>query len=437
MEPISFIGEQEKPIAFYNGNFISRQQFWSDVYSVSKTLKDAAYVINDCRNRYVFLVTFVASMLKQQVSLFPSTRTPLIFDKLHNTYPDMYCVSDQTDELAGIDTLAFDFTSLGRNSSNYSSATIPHDQIALIAFTSGTTGEPKPHTKSWGGFLHEAKVAGQSLGLDKQIVDRCLATIPAQHMYGFIASIMVPLYYGIVIEASCPFYAEDIRLDLEKIDSNSMLVTTPIQLRNCVQEDAELNNLCFILSSAAPLDKTVSQHAERLYGVPVYEFYGSTETGAIAFRETNKTDKWKTFNDISVAQIDNKLEVSAPYLSEPQIIQDYVEVLNNREFIFKARTTEIIKVSGKRTSLQELNSALLGVEGVRDGTFYQHETELDGRLMVFAVVNNLSRESLLQSLNGKMDDVFLPRKIIFLEHLPRTESGKLPLDNMAVLGKMS
>jgi len=436
VEPLSLFDDLDKPVAVYRGEPVSRRQFWADVFAFGQLLKDAPYVINDCSNRYAFLVSFVACLVKGQVSLFPSSRTRAIFEQLQRSYGDVYCISDQAGSLMGVEVLAFDTDCLG-GECRHQPVAIPAEQAALIAFTSGTTGEPKAHVKSWGGFLHEARVAGLSLGLDKNRVGYCLATIPAQHMYGFIASIMVPLCYGISIVEKCPFYPEDIRTQLSALDNNAMLVTTPIQLRNCVHERPSMDNLSFILSSAAPLERSIAEQAEQLFDVPVYEFYGSTETGAMAFRETCKTEYWTSFEDIGVAQKNSRLEVNAPYFTEKQIIQDYVDVLDDRRFIFRGRSSEVIKVSGKRTSLHELNGVLWSIDGVRDGTFYQLETELGGRLMLFAVVDGVSRENLLQSLKGKIDAVFMPRKVIFLESLPRSESGKLPLKELQALGRVS
>lgn len=436
MNPVALLSEPAAPVAVLNGRVISRSQFWCDVESIRKTLKNNRYVINDCKNRYAFLVSFVASLVNKQISLFPPSRADSIIEPVVEEYPDLYCITDQFLELELIDTVNFDFSCLGKDLPG-KAISVAQEQVALIAFTSGTTGAPKCYTKTWGGFLHEAKVAGISLGLDVKSVDRCIATIPAQHMYGFIASIMVPLYYGITIESNTPFYAEDIRKDLDARLETAMLVTTPIQLKNCLQDCDHLNHLDFILSSAAPLDANTSLQAEEKFSVPIYEFYGSTETGAIAFREQNKTESWQSFNDISLKQVGEWLEVSAPYLKQPQLIQDYVEVLSNRHFIFKGRAAEIIKVSGKRTSLNELNKVLLEIEGVLDGTFYQFDAERDGRLTVMAVVNDLDKRALHQALQGKMDEVFLPKKIIFLDRLPRTQSGKLPLNEIEKMGNLS
>jgi len=42
----------------------------------------------------------------------------------------------------------------------------PPEQLVAVAFTSGSTGVPKRYPKHWGGFVHEARIAGVRLGLD-------------------------------------------------------------------------------------------------------------------------------------------------------------------------------------------------------------------------------------------------------------------------------
>ncbi len=431
MAPVALYGDQREPIVTRNGRYISRDQFWSDVYAFRKLLPDSVYIINDCKDRYAFLVTLVAGLVNKKISLFPSSRTQRVFDQLFGDYHDVVCVTDQSDVVFGYQSMRIDINHFERTP-DCSPLAIPGDQLALIAFTSGSTGSPKPHAKTWSAFLFEAKVAGISLGLDSSPVSRCIATMPAQHMYGFIASIMVPLYYGIAIEATCPFFPRDISVALSATKTSAMLITTPIQLRNCVLGTIALSNLSFILSSAATLDPEIAKQAEVLFNVPIYEFYGSTETGAIAFRETNRTDHWVTFQGISVREADKMLLVSSPHITD-QVIQDYVRVISSTTFLLNGRASDIIKVSGKRTSLVELNRVLLSIAGVCDGVFYQPDPELEGRLTLIAVVSGLDKKALLSALRPNIDEVFLPRKIIFMDKLPRSESGKLPLQNIASL----
>jgi len=48
------------------------------------------------------------------------------------------------------------------------------------------------------------------------------------------------------------------------------------------------------------------------------------------------------------------------------------------------------------------------------------------RLMAFVVAPGITRDALLAALRARIDAVFLPRPLLFLDALPRNATGKLP-----------
>jgi len=160
----------------------------------------------------------------------------------------------------------------------------------------------------------------------------------------------------------------------------------------------------------------------------VQEFYGSTETGAIAARRQAETAVWRTFADIRVVPVEDGFRVEAPYLPEPMVLADHADVLNEREFVLHGRNADIIKIAGKRITLGDLNHQLLAIEGVVDGAFFLPDGEQgrEPRLAAFVVAPGRRREDLLESLRSRIDPVFLPRPLRLVEALPRNATGKLP-----------
>ena len=68
------------------------------------------------------------------------------------------------------------------------------------------------------------------------------------------------------------------------------------------------------------------------------------------------------------------------------------------------------------------------VEGVRDGVFFMPDESAEGvtRLTALVVAPDFTREALLGALRERIDAVFLPRPLYFVESLPRNAAGKLP-----------
>ncbi len=428
-------GQPGDVIAWRGGQPITRREFRRDLAALSARLPDRPYVLNHCDDRYHFLVGLAAACTRGQVSLFPSNRVPDVLAQLKRDYPGMYCLGDQRapEEAAVMEVCTYDTSGAAEEAQDPAFAS---EQLVAVAFTSGSTGVPKRYPKHWGAFVHEARIAGLCLGLDAARGGQILATVPAQHMYGFVYSVIMPAQWGYAIGAERPFYPEDIRRALSVLPGPAILVTTPVHIRACVLDGAPLPPLDFILSSTAPLEAGLAARAEALYGTRVQEFYGSTETGAIAARRQGETEVWRTFEGIRVAAAADGFRVEAPYLPEPMILGDQVEVLSDCEFLLHGRNTELVKIAGKRIALGDLNRLLLAVEGVRDAVFFLPGDE-DGvrepRLTAFVVAPGRTREYILEALRARIDPVFLPRPLRLVEALPRNATGKLPRGDLLQL----
>jgi acyl-coenzyme A synthetase/AMP-(fatty) acid ligase len=422
----------DRVFAFDRHGTVSVGQFLADVERLAALLPERRYLLNDCADRYHFLVGLGAALVREQVSLFPSNRVAHVWGQLSEDYPDCFCLTDQADAPAVMDVLRFP-PEPGplRAGIPYVIPEFPASRVVAIAFTSGSTGRPKPVSKRWGTFVNEARSGGASLGLDAARPGAIVATVPAQHMYGFIASIMLPLQWGYAVNRDKPFYPEDIRLSLEASPVRPVLVITPVQLRACVMEKAKLPPLDFILSSAAPLPRPVADEAEALFGARVEEYYGTTETGAIARRRQQQTESWRTFDGVRVRALAEGFEVESDYF-ETVVLNDVADIESSREFRLIGRNTDLVKIGGKRTSLIHLNQLLQEIDGVVDGAFLLEEGQggREPRLSVFVVAPERTREAVLAALRMRLDDVFMPRKLWLVEALPRNATGKLPRENI-------
>jgi len=373
------------------------------------------------------MVGLAAALQKQQISLFPSNRAPDVLAQLAHEFEALYCLTDRADADEAEIMPVIHYDTRADHGTAAEPGFPPGQQVAL-AFTSGSTGIPKRYPKYWGGVVRESQVAGQRLGLESTRRGHVLATVPAQHMYGFVYSVIMPAQWGYAVGAERPFYPEDIRRALAARPAPSVLVTTPVHIRACVLDGVQLPPLDFILSSTAPLDATLAAEAEQRFHTRVLEFYGSTETGAIASRRQAEGDMWQTFEDIRVSEQAEGFRVDAAYLPEPQVLGDTVEVRGPRAFVLHGRNTEFVKIAGKRIALGDLNRQLMSIDGVRDGIFFLPESGQgpEPRLAALVVAPGRTRTQLLDALRNRIDPVFLPRPLRLVESLPRNTTGKLP-----------
>lgn len=441
-------------LACDQGRAIEAHEYLTTVRHMAQRMPQQGFVLNLCSNRYHFAVTMGAALLRQHPMLLPSTRTPDMLMQMSRHYPGLYAVVDQPEPSLGlpqIQYLAGTATPHGTEAS-FEVPQIDADQIAAYVFTSGSTGQPVPHAKRWGMMVLNAKAEGervrQHLTQDKtrSSAFTVTGTVPAQHMYGFESSVLLPLHNQAVLDASHPFYPADIAQALHRVPAPRVLVTTPFHLRTLLESAVKVPALDLLLSATAPLSPQLANQAEQTLGAPLLEIYGCTECGQMATRHTTSTPIWQTYKDLEIhQQADPDGEplfvAQGAHIEGVVPLNDVLELHSRTHFTLLGRHADMVNMAGKRTSLAYLNHHLNSIHGVVDGAFYLlQDDDQDPRAKVqrpiaFVVAPNLSEADLGRALRERIDPVFMPRPIYFVEQLPRNSTGKLPQQALADLAQ--
>ena len=304
---------------------------------------------------------------------------------------------------------------------------IPADQRAALVFTSGSTGEPAPHEKFWGSLCRGAKAEAASLGIVQDSGMALLGTVPAQHMYGLESCMLLAMQNGLAMVAERPFYPADICAQLAALPALRCLVTTPVHLRTLFSGAAELPQVDFVLCATAHLAPQLASEAETRFAAPLYEIYGCTEAGMVAYRRTTDGAAWHLLPGVEMRQDGESCRVSGGHVEIEAPLSDVIERNQDGTFMLHGRSADMVNIAGKRTSLASLNHHLNAIPGVRDGVFFLPD-DGDGavtRPLAFVVAPGLNAEKILAALRDSVDAVFLPRPLYFVEALPRNTTGKI------------
>jgi len=406
--PLTFCINWDKPI--------TRAELLADAVTLSEQLpKNKRYAINLCQDRYLFIVSFLAVCIRQQISLLPQNQAANTIQVLVDSYSESYILSDDT-ELAGF----LVSPSLLRNKSQQPFPNIALDQILSISFTSGSTGKPKAISKTWREFQTSALLALQQLNLENQTIS-LVSTAPMQHMFGLETCLFWVLFSKLSLHNSRPFYPEDIRTILTTLPGEKILISTPRHLKACSQQSIIWPPIKLILSSTAPLSQSLAKQIEQKLQAPIHELFGSTETLSFASRQTTQSELWQPYNTIQLQEIGQQFILQGGHIQPARYLDDQFSINAQGHFTLLGRASDLIKVAGKRSSLNSLNQLLNQIEGVNDGVFFPSKNE---RLSAI-VVSQLPKTSILQALKPLMDEVFLPRSLYLADALPRNEMGKL------------
>lgn len=322
------------------------------------------------------------------------------------------------------------------------------DFPALEIYTSGSTGEPKAIGKTIAELDFELASLERLWPDDKDAV--VISTVTHQHFYGLIFRLFWPLSRGQrFFRQSCQ-YTEDI-FNRARLQPSFVLVSTPSHLGRINTSVAwnEVADRCrSVLSSAAPLNRADSLQVATLLKTPVREIYGSSETGAIAWRVQSETadGAWEGIPGMVLTQTQNSLlRVDGKHVSEaPFDMADRVEFIAAGRFQLLGRIDRIVKVEGKRVSLTEVErevqrSQFIAVAKAVVITRKRTElalvaelTEAGCRELALIGKRKLAQQ-LRQQLGHCFEPVLLPRRWRFVEQLPYNSQGKLPMDRLQAL----
>jgi acyl-coenzyme A synthetase/AMP-(fatty) acid ligase len=384
-------------------------------------------MINLCEDRLNFLLAFGAALFSSHTTLLPASRARQVIAEVEVAYAGSYRFGDEQVRQA---------LQTGR-ATGVAKWQVHEDLLAMIGFTTGTTGRPQAHRKTWRSVLTSSKLHADAIrsalhlphGLSPWIV----ATVPSQHMYGMDLSVLLPLLGGMAVHSGRPLFPADVVQALANVPQPRILVSTPVHLRALVESGLTFPPLAGVISATAPLDAPLAKRVEERLATTLFEMFGSTETSIFATRRTAHEAEWRLYPAVELTCQPDGTRVSAPWLEEPALLHDIVEILPNRRFVVCGRNSDLIEIAGKRGSLADLTRRLLAVEGVRDAIVFPPEHNAPGqihRVAALVVCPGLDASTVIERLSVGIDPAFLPRPLIIVNELPRNETGKLPRERL-------
>ncbi len=418
------------------GQAVSTERFMRDVHRVAQALPSSRHILNFCSDRYRFATVFCAAVMRGQTTLLPPTTTPNVIEAMRRLAPDVYYVADDATE---VDLPRVELpTSDDAAPAALDFPEIAAGQVVACVFTSGSTGEPQPHLKTWGALVFDMRSEAKRFGVGPG--HTILGTVPAQHMFGFESTVLLPLFSGATLTAERLYYPADIDTAIARAQSPRILFITPFHLRAWM-ESGDPASIETIVSATAPLSVGLAREAEQRTRAHLYEIYGCTEAGQVASRRPTLSPEWQAFDGLRISSQGEQAVVAGGHVERPTPLMDIIEPLGDgTRFLLHGRTADMVNIAGKRNSIGYLDHQLTAIPGVADGAFFMpDEEDVDGvtRLMAFVVAPALTPAQILAALRGRIDAAFLPRPIVMVERLPRQLTGKLPREQLEALARAS
>lgn len=309
--------------------------------------------------------------------------------------------------------------------------------------TSGSTGTPTEWFWSSHDLVHESAFLRSLIDVP---IDVVAASAPPRHLYGAVASVLLPALLGARAQLDSRAGAPPPDLPME---SSVLVVAVPLTLSVLTARPGVFAgcNLVRVLYSSATLDPAVVGRMFLRSGcenLELIEVLGSTETGGVASRRWTRSSDlkplaWRVAPHVSLCSeptnpAPHRLTVESPTLASrcgirPLRVQmdDVVRILDPRHFERLGRGGRIVKVNGQRYDLDAWDGLLL--EAARDcGADMTCRPVLDPMIgehfevLVVLPRGVLQLPALLVQEIGRLP--LQPRRVRIVDHIDRTALGK-------------
>jgi 2-aminobenzoate-CoA ligase len=335
------------------------------------------------------------------------------------------------------------------------------DDICLIAFTSGTTGEPKATAHYHRDVLAMADVVGRHLVLTRPS-DVYLGSPPLGFTFGLGALLVFPLRFraaAALVEQPTP----DNLLGAAERFNATCLFTAPTMYRTLAGQarGRRLLSLRRAVSAGEPLPRATEELWRGATGVPIINGIGATEMIHIFIgtlgADTPRGSLGRPLPGYTACVLDDagrplptgstgRLAVKGPtgcrYLADERqksyvvdgwnVTGDLFRVDEHGFYWFEARTDDMIVSSGYNIAGPEVESAILEHRAVRECAVIGASDERRGQIVKAFVALHPGIESTrelaeeIQSfVKTRIAPYKYPRAIEFVKSLPKTQTGKV------------
>ena len=338
------------------------------------------------------------------------------------------------------------------------------EDVALVLHTSGTTSRPKIVPLTHTNLLASAANIQRALKLLPQ--DRCLNIMPLFHIHGLVAAVLASLHAGACVFCAPGFNALKFFGWMEEARPTwyTAVPTMHQAILSRATRNAEIikaNPLKFIRSSSASLPVPVFHSLEQAFNCPVIEAYAMTENAHQMTSNQLPPGKRKpgfvgcaSGPAVAIMSVDGRLLAAG---EEGEIVTRGPNVTLGYENNAKAnaegfahgwfhtgdqgfmdadgylkitgRLKEIINRGGEKVAPVEVDEILLEHPAVHQAvTFAMPHGKLGedvGAAVVLREGMKVSERELRDFASQRLAAFKVPRRIMFLEEIPKGPTGKL------------
>ena len=351
----------------------------------------------------------------------------------------------------------------------------PAKQIAMLLYTSGTTGQPKGVMLSHANLLFAARSGATLRRLGAG--DRVYAALPISHVFGLASVSFSALLAGAALYLVPRFSAEGLARALAE-EGISVLPGVPAMYARLLDYLRESGNALraprvrFLYAGGAPLDRELKAEVERVFEQPLHNGYGLTETSPTI--SSTRLDAPRTDLsvgppvpgiEIRIAAADGRLavadEVGELHIRGPNVMLGYyrapaltAEVLGEDGWFntgdlarldaqgnlyIVGRSKEVIIRSGFNVYPMEVESVLNQHPSVSQSAVVGRQVAGNEEVVAYVELRagaEVTADTLRAFTAERLAPYKRPAEIVVLPSLPATSTGKVLKSRLREMAEM-
>lgn len=342
------------------------------------------------------------------------------------------------------------------------------DDVAVLAYTSGTTGRPKGAMLSHANLAYNAQTYREWTGL--RAGEPVLALAPVFHVTGLVGGVLLAVLLGSPVVLTHRFHAA-VTLDAITTWRPAFTVASVTAFIGLADDSGgtrdDFASLRLLYSGGAPIEPEVGERLEAALGHYVHNVYGQTETSSPSHavpaglrapvdHDTGALSVGLPVSGTTTRVVDDDgTEVSVGEIGEllttgPQVARGYwrnptatAEALPDGElrtgdvgfmdaagwFYVVDRRKDMINASGYKVWPREVEQVLQAHPGVREVAVVGIPDDYRGESVKAFVALlpgvEVAETELVDFCRERLAAYKYPREIEIVGHLPRTLTGKL------------
>jgi len=347
-------------------------------------------------------------------------------------------------------------------------SSISEEKVAVILYTSGTTGHPKGVMLTHRNLYSNVVACSKTIKLSRK--DRFLCFLPMFHSFTWTVCVLVPLYIGatiFILDSIKPF--KRVARCLIKNRITIFVAIPPIyNILTSIKIPRVLTLRIFkfflplriCISGASSLSINIIKKFEFRFRVPLLEGYGLTEASPVVsinpLKRRKRGSVGLTLPGVEIRVVDddgNSLPFDIPgellvkgenvmkgYYRLPketsEVLQngwlytgDIAKLDENGYIYIVDRKTDLIIVRGQNVYPREIEETLYLNPKVAEAAVIGIKDELKGEIPKAFISlrenEDISERELLNFLRQRIAFYKVPRSIQFMDSLPKSPTGKI------------